>query len=122
MTTKTTGAEIKRFYADPEFWPEDGGDTWHEEELITIDGTPIDTEKGIAEIREPVAVPASVSFDAREWALYCSTCRWRPWTASRQLRCKQKWACLGQGRMASRSGSLKIAPPRKPGNHCEQIH
>lgn len=24
MTTKTTGAEIKRFYADPAFWPEDG--------------------------------------------------------------------------------------------------
>lgn len=59
MTTKTTGAEIKRFYADPDFWPEDGGDTWHEEELITIDGTPIDTEKGIAEIPDAAVVTVS---------------------------------------------------------------
>lgn len=35
MVTKTTGAELKRFYADPEFWP-DG--IWHEDEEITIDG------------------------------------------------------------------------------------
>lgn len=34
MTTKTTGAEIKRFYADPAFWPEDGGDTYHDDEEV----------------------------------------------------------------------------------------
>ena len=35
MATKTTGTELKRFYADPEFWP-DG--IWHEDEEISIDG------------------------------------------------------------------------------------
>lgn len=35
MTTKTTGAEILRFYNDSEFWP-DG--VWHEDEVVTVDG------------------------------------------------------------------------------------
>jgi hypothetical protein len=32
---KITGAEWKKFYADPEFW---GRGQWHDEEEITIDG------------------------------------------------------------------------------------
>ena len=36
MTAKTTGAELKRFYADEEFWP--AGDVYHEDECITVDG------------------------------------------------------------------------------------
>lgn len=39
MVTKTNGAEFKRFYLDGEFWP-DG--TWHEDELMTVDGEVID--------------------------------------------------------------------------------
>lgn len=35
MTTKMTGAEWKRFYADPEAWP-DGA--WHDDEHITVNG------------------------------------------------------------------------------------
>lgn len=35
MTTKTTGAEFKAFYNDPEFWP-DG--YWHDDTVITFDG------------------------------------------------------------------------------------
>ena len=34
MAVKTTGAEFKRFYEDPVFWPED---TWHEDTVITVD-------------------------------------------------------------------------------------
>lgn len=35
MTVKTTGAEFKRFYNDPKFWPEGA---WHEDEWIEVDG------------------------------------------------------------------------------------
>lgn len=35
MAVKTTGAEFKRFYNDPEFWP-DGA--WHEDECVSING------------------------------------------------------------------------------------
>jgi hypothetical protein len=32
MATGTGGSEIKRLYNDPEFWPEDDGDTYHDDE------------------------------------------------------------------------------------------
>jgi hypothetical protein len=35
MPVKTTGAEFKRFYNDPEFWKEE---MFHEGEVIAIDG------------------------------------------------------------------------------------
>lgn len=35
MATHTTGAEFKRFYADPVFWP---GDAWHEDVTFLVDG------------------------------------------------------------------------------------
>ena len=38
MPTKTTGAEFKRFYNDDSFWPQDDGNTWHEDETITVNG------------------------------------------------------------------------------------
>lgn len=38
MATKTTGAEFKRFYNDDKYWPEDDGNTWHEDALLSIDG------------------------------------------------------------------------------------
>jgi hypothetical protein len=36
---KTTGAEFKRFYDDPEVWQ---GDAFHEGELITVNGVEIE--------------------------------------------------------------------------------
>lgn len=42
MTTKTTGAEFKRFYNDPKCWPQDKGDTWHEDEVVLSNGEPIE--------------------------------------------------------------------------------
>lgn len=38
MATKTTGAELKRFYQDPTYWPQDDGNTWHDDETITVNG------------------------------------------------------------------------------------
>lgn len=35
MAVKTTGAEFKRFYNDPEFWPEGA---WHDDDLVLVDG------------------------------------------------------------------------------------
>ena len=35
MTTKTTGYEFKKFYADPKTWP---AGVWHDEELVIVDG------------------------------------------------------------------------------------
>ena len=38
MPTIATGAEFKRFYNDPEFWPEDEGKTWHDDTAVEING------------------------------------------------------------------------------------
>lgn len=35
MVAKTTGAEFKRFYQDPEFWP---SDAFHEDVIFKVDG------------------------------------------------------------------------------------
>lgn len=45
MTIKATGAEFKRFYNDDKVWPADGGDIWHEDEVLTVNG--IVQESGI---------------------------------------------------------------------------
>lgn len=37
--TKLTGAEWKRFYKDPEFWPEQAG-LYHDDVLIHLNGEP----------------------------------------------------------------------------------
>lgn len=47
MAVKTTGAEFKRFYNDPAFWP-DGA--WHEDEEIEVDGSPISEDLAIEEV------------------------------------------------------------------------
>lgn len=56
MATKTSGAEIKRFYNDPEFWPEDDGDTYHDDEEIAVDGKPMDAGHGIEDIPDSAVV------------------------------------------------------------------
>lgn len=38
MTVKTTGAEFKRFYNDPKWWPDDKGATYHDDDVITVNG------------------------------------------------------------------------------------
>ncbi len=44
MTTKTTGAEFKRFYNDKEIWPDD---TWAEDEVVTVDGSSFKNDDGM---------------------------------------------------------------------------
>ncbi len=34
MSVKTTGAEFKRFYNDPSFWPEGA---WHDDDVVLVD-------------------------------------------------------------------------------------
>lgn len=42
MAVKTNGAEFKRFYNDTTIWPEDQGDTYHEDEVVVINGKAVD--------------------------------------------------------------------------------
>ncbi len=38
MTVKTSGAEFKAFYEDDKYWPNDFGQTYHEDECLSVDG------------------------------------------------------------------------------------
>lgn len=39
MSVKTTGAEFKKFYADPKYW---GAEQWHDDEAMSVNGVPCD--------------------------------------------------------------------------------
>lgn len=47
MATKTTGAEFKRFYTDPKYWPSESSQSsaadniWHEDATIIVNGEEI---------------------------------------------------------------------------------
>lgn len=56
MTVKTTGIEIKRFYRDKDFWPDDNGETYHDSEEIFVDGTSLAIEKSIFDIPDSAVV------------------------------------------------------------------
>lgn len=62
MTTKTTGAEWKRFYADKTFWP-DGH--WHDDEYITVNGEepPEDFDLGEVADNASLTIHAGCVFD-----------------------------------------------------------
>jgi hypothetical protein len=49
MTTKATGAELKRFYNDPAYWPGDQGNTWHEDEIVLVDGKTVEEYADVAD-------------------------------------------------------------------------
>lgn len=53
MSVKTTGAELKRFYFDDAYWP-DG--TWHEDEEIEVDGSPLSEDLGIENLPDDAVV------------------------------------------------------------------
>lgn len=53
MTVKTTGAELKRFYFDDAYWP-DG--TWHEDEEIEVNGSPLSEDSGIEAVPDDAVV------------------------------------------------------------------
>lgn len=52
----TTGIEIKRFYSDKDFWPDDNGDTYHDSEEIFVDGTSLGIEESILDIPDSAVV------------------------------------------------------------------
>ena len=53
MATKTTGAEFKRFYKDPAFWP-DG--VWHEDETVTVNGEEVGPNGELGKIADDAVV------------------------------------------------------------------
>lgn len=55
MAVKTTGAEFKRFYNDQSYWPEDGK-TWHEDEVVTVNGDVKHPHEELAAVADDAAV------------------------------------------------------------------
>lgn len=53
MPTKTTGSEIKKFYSDPAFWPDNA---WHEDELLLVDGAELSPDSDISSIPDAALV------------------------------------------------------------------
>lgn len=47
MAVKITGAEWKRFYNDPEAWPEGA---WHDDQEILVDGETIDGDYDLTKV------------------------------------------------------------------------
>lgn len=56
MAVTTSGAEFKRFYRDPAYWPEDGGDTWHEDVVFSVDGKQISDEYNMSDVPDAAKV------------------------------------------------------------------
>lgn len=56
MAAKTNGVEFKRFYSDPEFWP-DG--VWHEEETVLVDGKEADSDTELSEVPDTSKISIS---------------------------------------------------------------
>lgn len=57
MPTKASGAEFKRFYTDNVYWPQDEGNTYHEDQSILVNGAEYDGDF------EDIADDALVSID-----------------------------------------------------------
>jgi len=53
MTTKTTGAEWKRYYSDNSAWPEGA---CHDYEVICVDGNQIDPDADLLEIPDSASM------------------------------------------------------------------
>lgn len=63
MTTKTTGAEWKRFYNDKTAWPEG---FWHDDEIMTLNGEEPPEDWDLGEVADTAALSilAGVVFNA----------------------------------------------------------
>src|SRR5690242_13313142 len=82
MTTKTTGAEFKSFYNDDAIWPRDGN-TWHEDEYVTVDGSDWDYGREYTEMPDAAKVTIgggivfSPQFDGNEPSFEAYFKSWR---------------------------------------------
>lgn len=83
MPVKTTGAEFKRFYNAPEFWPDADGDVWHEDVVIRIDGVEhvdgidVETLRDDARIEIEGGIVFGPMFKGNEPSLETYFKRWR---------------------------------------------
>ena len=81
MVTKTTGAEFKRFYSDTEYWPDDDGNTFHEDEIVFVNGGEHDGEYENMPDDALVTVVAGIvyspKFDCNEPSFEAYFKRWR---------------------------------------------
>lgn len=61
MVAKANGAEFKRFYNDPQYWPEGA---WHEDAMVVVDGAEAGAEFDLDAIADTakVAIHAGVVF------------------------------------------------------------
>lgn len=59
MTVKTTGAEFKRFYNDPAFWPEGA---WHEDEEIEVNGSPLSEDTALEDVPDNAVMKIAGGF------------------------------------------------------------
>lgn len=83
MAVKTTGAEFKRFYEDENFWPKDDGRTWHDDEVVTVNG--IEQKDGVdttvmaddAAVRLEGGIVYGPKWDGNEPSLEAYFKRWR---------------------------------------------
>jgi hypothetical protein len=53
MTTKTNGAEFKRFYTDETFW---SADVYHDDSIITVNGMAVEDSEDLEKIDDAVIV------------------------------------------------------------------
>lgn len=65
MTTKATGAELKAFYSDKAAWPGEDGDTWHDDELILVEGAKVEGYENIPDDAK-VTIEGGVVF-SKSW-------------------------------------------------------
>lgn len=56
MALKTSGAMFKAFYNDPDFWPKDGGATYHDGEVLVVDGKALEHEDDPGEVADAAIV------------------------------------------------------------------
>lgn len=56
MALKTSGVMFKQFYNDPAFWPADEGATYHEGEVLVVDGKALEHEDDPGEVTDTAVV------------------------------------------------------------------
>lgn len=58
MSAKTTGAQFKRFYDDPNWWAADGS-VWHEDADILVDGTAVGADFDPSQVPDSAVISIS---------------------------------------------------------------
>lgn len=59
MMAKTTGAQLRAFFADPAAWPGEPGESYYDDSVFIVNGEEVDEDFN----PETVALDAIVSFD-----------------------------------------------------------